>query len=87
MKFFQITYILLSISLIIQGCKDSGVDVQPVKDPRTYTWTADTLEYPHSAQTLMYRIWGSSFKDVYVVGHNDYLVVKFGITMDHPGLI
>jgi len=67
----QIPYILIAIFLIIQGCKDSGVDVIPVKDPRTYTWTADTLAYPGSVQTLMYDIWGSSPKDVYAVGHNN----------------
>ena len=66
----QIPYILIAIFLIIQGCKDSGVDVIPVKDPRTYTWTADTLAYPGSFQTLMSSIWGSSHNDVYAVGHN-----------------
>jgi len=65
-----IPIIYLAIFLIIQGCKDSGVDVIPVKDPRTYTWTADTLAYPRSSQTLMDDIWGSSHNDVYVVGHN-----------------
>jgi len=37
----------------------------PLKDPRTYTWTVDTL-----AATTMQDIWGSSTRDVYVVGHN-----------------
>jgi len=68
MKFLIIAPIL--ILLIISGCKDSGTDIQPVKDPRNYSWTVDTLEFPNSAQTLMNDLWGSSKKDVYVVGHN-----------------
>ena len=45
----------------------------PPKDPRTYTWTYDTLAYPGSFQTLMWDIWASSPTDIYVVGHNDLL--------------
>lgn len=51
------------------SCKDAIVDT-PIKDPRTYTWTIDTLAYPGSFQTSMRDIWGSSASDVYVVGHN-----------------
>ena len=40
-------------------------------DPRNYKWTVDTLEYPGSLQTNMRAIWGSTSKDVYVVGHNE----------------
>jgi hypothetical protein len=56
---------------IFLGCKkDNLVDVKPIKDPRTYSWTADTLGYPGAYQTLMTDIWGSSHNDVYVVGHS-----------------
>jgi len=69
-KIFLIVVFILPF--IITGCKksDGVIDVQPVKDPRTYTWTTDTLGYPGSSQTLMYDIWGSSPNDVYAVGHN-----------------
>ncbi|MCH8171192.1 MAG: hypothetical protein IIB07_08720 [Bacteroidetes bacterium] len=70
----QIPYILISLFLIIQGCKSnnsSPVQPDPPKDPRTYTWSADTLSMVGSAQVLMRSIWGSSPKDVYAVGHND----------------
>jgi hypothetical protein len=30
-----------------------------VKDPRTYSWTVDTISYPGSFQTLMTRMWAS----------------------------
>jgi len=65
--------ILIVVLFTIQGCnKDSGpVQPQPPKDPRTYTWTADTLYLVGNAQTLMRSIWGSSPKDVYAVGWTD----------------
>jgi hypothetical protein len=43
----------------------------PPKDPRTYTWTVDTLAYPGSFQTTMRDIWASAPNNVYVVGRND----------------
>ncbi|MCL5738716.1 MAG: hypothetical protein M1303_08800 [Bacteroidetes bacterium] len=55
----------------VSGCKKTPVGPIEPKDPRTYTWTIDTLDYPGSAQTIMQSIWGSSPSDVYVVGHND----------------
>lgn len=67
------TFIELALvfTVFFFGCKkDNVVDTKPVKDPRTYNWTADTLGYPGSYQTLMNDIWGSSHNDVYVVGHN-----------------
>ncbi|UCD39077.1 MAG: hypothetical protein JSW54_06245 [Fidelibacterota bacterium] len=48
----------------------TGPDDEEV-DPRTFTWTVDTLAYPGSLQTHMLSIWGSSPNDVYVVGHNE----------------
>ena len=39
-----------------------------IKDPRTYTWTIDTLKV--SFQTSMTRVWGSSPTDVYIGGHD-----------------
>ncbi len=61
--------VILIIILLYTGCNDKGIEVKPVKDPRTYSWTADTIAYPGFFQTLMYDMWGSSPKDVYVVGH------------------
>jgi len=53
--------LVIVFTVLFFGCK---------KDPRTYSWTADTLGYPGSYQTLMNDIWGSSHNDVYIVGHN-----------------
>jgi len=66
------TGLIIVLFIFLTGCtkSDNGIEVKPVKDPRTYTWTADTLGYPGSYQTLMDDIWGSSAKDVYAVGHN-----------------
>ncbi|MEO8233710.1 MAG: hypothetical protein ABI638_15630 [Ignavibacteriota bacterium] len=65
----KIFCLLLLVNLLVLGCKEKGVEVKPPKDPRTYIWTADTLGYPGSFQTLMYDMWGSSPTDVYTVGH------------------
>jgi len=63
-------FIALAIVFLQCGCKNSPVE-PPIKDPREYTWTVDTLAYPGSFQTLMEDIWASSPTDVYAVGHND----------------
>jgi len=56
---------------IALSCKDTPPEPPVHKDPRTYTWTVDTLSYPGSVQTIMTGIWGSSPSNLYVVGHND----------------
>ena len=63
------TGLIILVIIILSGC-DTGIGVQPLKDPRTYNWTADTLRYPGSYQTLMEDIWANSPRDVYAVGHN-----------------
>ncbi|MBI2429585.1 MAG: hypothetical protein HYV29_12480 [Ignavibacteriales bacterium] len=63
--------LFIIIFLLFPGCKDEPVKPEIIKDPRTYTWTLDTLAYPGSFQTSMTDIWGCSPNDVYVVGHND----------------
>jgi hypothetical protein len=65
-------FVIFCIAAIVQlSCEKSPNGPEPVKDPRQYTWAIDTLTYPGSLQTSMRSIWGSSPKDVYVVGHND----------------
>jgi len=59
------------LAILSLMCDKSPTGPEPAKDPRTYTWTIDTLAYPGSFQTMMRDIWGSSPNDVYVVGHND----------------
>ena len=61
------------IAILAGSCKDSpnGPINDGNNDPRKYTWTIDTLKYPGSFQTLMFDIWASSEKNVYVVGFND----------------
>jgi hypothetical protein len=66
------------------GCEKSPTGPEPIKDPRTYTWTIDTLAYPGSFQTTMRDIWGSSPRDVYVVGHNDQ---AFGLMWHFDGKV
>ena len=63
-------YFILLIFLTISSCDTTEPPpVIPPKDPRTYTWTIDTL-INNSFQTSMRRIWGSAPNDVYIGGHN-----------------
>jgi hypothetical protein len=71
MKRINTVLFLLLVSFLTLTCEKSPTGPEPIKDPRTYTWTIDTLAYPGSFQTTMQDIWGSSANDVYVVGHND----------------
>ncbi len=68
-------YCILCCCLIVAfACKKDSPEEPPKeipKDPRTYTWTVDTIAYPGSFQTTMRAIWGSAPNDVYVVGHNE----------------
>ena len=65
--------IIASILLMFMACKESPPEPQPpaAKDPRTNTWTVDTIAYPGSFQTIMTRMWASGPSSAYVVGHND----------------
>ncbi len=68
------TTLLLLILAVGFNCKKEPPVVPPPngpKDPRTYTWTVDTIAYPGSYQTLMTRMWASGPDNVYIVGHND----------------
>lgn len=62
----------ISMILLYAACKKNPVPPQemPLRSPREYTWTIDTLSYPNSFQTLMFDIWASSANNVYLVGHN-----------------
>lgn len=63
--------VIITAIFILYSCKDNGTQPPPTKSVRDYTWTADTLAYEGSAQTLMRSIWGSSANDIYICGHND----------------
>ncbi|HCY76607.1 MAG TPA: hypothetical protein DHV28_11870 [Ignavibacteriales bacterium] len=64
-------FLLLSLPFLTQlSCNTTEPPlVIPPKDPRTYTWTIDTL-INNSFQTAMRRIWGCAPNDVYIGGHN-----------------
>lgn len=60
---------LLVVSLIL-ACEKSPTGPEPFKDPRTYTFTIDTLAYPDAFQTNMQDIAGTSANNVFAVGFN-----------------
>lgn len=67
--------LIVALAMLHLSCKrDDGPCTTcppPPKDPRTYSWTVDTISYPGSFQTLMNRVWASGPENVYIVGHND----------------
>lgn len=63
--------VIITAISILNSCKDNGTQPPQTKSVRDYTWTADTLYYEGSIQTLMRSIWGSSSNDIYVCGHSD----------------
>jgi hypothetical protein len=56
--------------LCSNSCTDRGIDPPPLKDPRTYTWTVDTIAYADAFQTNMNDIAGTSASNVFTVGFN-----------------
>ena len=70
-----ITILFLVLILISASCSNpTEIDnkIKPVRDPRTFAWTVDTIKYddPNASQIRMSSIWGSSPNDVYFCGHN-----------------
>lgn len=82
-----ILMIAFTLSLFFDGCSDNIIEVKPPKDPRTYSWTADTLSYPGFFQTLVYDMWDSSANDVYAVGHASANDGVSGIMMEVVGMM
>lgn len=66
MKHFSI-FILV---VLTEGCSHSTAPL-PMKSPREYTWTIDTLSNPSTFQRSMISIWASNAQDVYVAGFTD----------------
>jgi hypothetical protein len=69
--FIVLIFLAASLLACFSCKKDSPPEPPTTKDPRTYTWTVDTIAAPGSLQTSMRDVWGSSPRDVYVVGHNE----------------
>ncbi len=67
----SIKLFLLLSAIFIFACNPVEPEKVDKVDPLEFTWTTDTLAYPDSYQTYLYRIWGASSDDVYAVGHNE----------------
>jgi hypothetical protein len=69
---FSLRLLFLSAFIVLflqYGCTNNPVE-PPIKDPREYTWSIDTISTPGSNQTYMGDLWASSADNVYIVGHN-----------------
>lgn len=69
-KFFYFPTILLIFALLTLSCSLFNDEDEPIKDPRTYDLTIDTIRY-EGEWGYFYNLWGSSDNDVYLVGRND----------------
>jgi len=71
---YRIANIVALLLCIFLGssCRDNGSTSSRLDSgSNEFRWTIDTLSYPGSSQTFMRDIWGSSSRDIYVVGNND----------------
>ena len=67
MNKIKILFLSVFFILTLQQCTSpTGPPIKKVKNPRTYTWTIDTLKI--SASTQLTSVWGSSPNDVYIGG-------------------
>jgi len=64
----SISLLLLVTIFLSFGCEKSTTGPEPFKDPRTYTWTIDTLHISNY-QILLGAVWGTS-DNLYAVGHS-----------------
>ncbi|MBU1101219.1 MAG: hypothetical protein KKA84_12535 [Bacteroidetes bacterium] len=53
------------------SCENSNEPNVNHKDPRDFTWRADTIYYPDSYQTIVQSTWATSENDIYAVAHTD----------------
>jgi len=63
----MIVFTFVFVACAIQSCKNGTVEPPPPKNPRTYSWSVDTIGSP-TTQTLLNELWGSSPRDIYAVG-------------------
>lgn len=65
--------IIIGLIAIVYSCASGIVEPITAKDPADYNWSIDTIKYndPDIRQSLLSSLWGSSAKDVYLVGHTD----------------
>jgi hypothetical protein len=70
--------LIISIVLIVSefSCKNNPVEPSS-KDPRTLSWTVDTIVVPNTYQTVLGTVWGSSAKDVYLTGTTSNTAVLY----------
>lgn len=61
--------LFLLVFIVFFSCRKITEPLESIKDPRTYTWTIDTLSYQGTLQTWMSLLWGSSPNDMYAIGH------------------
>jgi hypothetical protein len=62
--------LVIFFTILTYSCESGNEPGKETKSPRDYTWSADTLQYENSSQTMMYDIWASGKNNIFVCGHN-----------------
>ena len=76
---YKLLFLPVSITLfalLTISCKLFRNEDEPIKDPRTYSFTIDTLRFHNSQQLIFQNIWGTNYNNVYHVGSSD---IGFGM--------
>ena len=66
----QVIILLLPMLVFACSCESGNEPGKETKNPRDYTWSADTLQYEGSGQTIMNDIWASAKNNIFVCGYN-----------------
>ncbi len=68
--------VIVSVTALLLLCTlaqcDVGIEPEKRRSPREYRWSVETVSLPGELQQLIGGIWGSSSKNVYIVGHSAY---------------
>ena len=70
-KFIILPVLITIFTILTHSCKLFCPEEEPLKDPRTYDFTIDSIKH-ESSWSLLDNIWGISDKDVYIAGFSDF---------------
>lgn len=71
MRYFLLLTAMSAIAFTSMTChKPTGSGDDSGVSRRDYTWTVDTLVYPHGPLTELVSLWGNSAKNVWADGQN-----------------
>ena len=67
----RIIILLMPLLVFAFSCESGNEPGSEIKDPRQFIWSADTIYYQDSYQTMIRSTWANNENDIYAVGHTD----------------